>query len=480
VINRIVYGVPVVIEMKEPNFVAATSALARVASSRWERWQPLSRELWTRLYEVSPALASLQPEMDGPRFRTPACLAENGERRAIYEIWALRQVASVYGKHASAREAREFYRQVAEEVDGACDRGELPSGPWRHGLVPWFHPSLRGLLLRNTWDSILEVIRSDSRGAYLDLNFDPPRYPEKRGDRIRRFLGEPSERPITPMTKWRYRTFQRLDKTYKRIVPWLAIAAGIAVGLVLGLRHRPGAFPTATFAAFLGAVLARALIIASIETYSWPGARVYLLCAYPLLIVAALLALDAGAGAIRESFLGRAWRRKLPPVARAGIRGGAAILVVAAIAFAVWKIGSGPTRPGHLGVPVRAYAGNEVAGVAVYLRDGEARGTEDENLEIRRSDGDLSATLNLVPFGGVIEELDLEVAFDGAETGAEWKAQTLARGTVLEEQVLSIPGPGYHPYRIRTVASDRVRLRLVGPAPPATAIRIRSLQLASN
>lgn len=51
-------------------------------------------------------------------------------------MWALRDAVAFAGHGRSAREALDFYQRLADEINAACDRGDLPAGPPRATMFP--------------------------------------------------------------------------------------------------------------------------------------------------------------------------------------------------------------------------------------------------------------------------------------------------------------------------------------------------------
>ncbi len=118
-------------ELTESNFRAAFKSLLRIKPERDYRFVSVSNDALQKAYSVSPTFARLQPQLEGDlgrNFKVPA-VSELGldEIGAPWFLWALRGTASTQGVHASAATARRFYRDVANEINRACDEGRVPS-----------------------------------------------------------------------------------------------------------------------------------------------------------------------------------------------------------------------------------------------------------------------------------------------------------------------------------------------------------------
>ncbi len=143
-INKAHYGVTEVVAFREPAFIAAYSALSRIEHDAWRSLIPVPREVVRRGAKHSPALADLAPYLDGPmadgwaaegcqHYGETPC---HGEVYGGWFIWALRGATVLAGHHSTATEARDFYRQLADEIDIACADGRLACSAPRHTFVP--------------------------------------------------------------------------------------------------------------------------------------------------------------------------------------------------------------------------------------------------------------------------------------------------------------------------------------------------------
>lgn len=117
-------------ELTEPNFRAAFKSLLRIQPERHHRFVSVSTDALRKAYSASPTFARLKPQLDGDlghNFKVPAISALGLEEiGAPWFLWALRGTASTQGVHENAETARRFYRDVASEIDRACDEGRVP------------------------------------------------------------------------------------------------------------------------------------------------------------------------------------------------------------------------------------------------------------------------------------------------------------------------------------------------------------------
>src|SRR5436190_2527963 len=119
-------------ELTASSFTAAHKALLRIKPEREYRFVSVSTDALRKAYSVSPTFARLQPQLDGDVGR--GWQVHAFPALGIHEIggpwflWALRHAAmTTPGIHESAVSANRFYRNVAREINRACDEGRIPS-----------------------------------------------------------------------------------------------------------------------------------------------------------------------------------------------------------------------------------------------------------------------------------------------------------------------------------------------------------------
>lgn len=139
--NAIKYGEFGTVDVKESAFNDAVSALQRVRVGEPVPYVPVPQKVREAVYSVSPAFARLRPGLeDTVRYWTePGCsiYAQTcGDYAGGWFMWALRDAVASIGEYASAPEAEAFYRQVADEVDRACDDRRLTCARNAVGLMP--------------------------------------------------------------------------------------------------------------------------------------------------------------------------------------------------------------------------------------------------------------------------------------------------------------------------------------------------------
>lgn len=117
-------------DLSSPAFEGAFKALLRIKPSYSLRYAAVNQEALRLAYEVSPTFARLKPEFESP-------VVQNWtipffDRYGVHEfgpwfMWALRNATVSAGYYKDPVSTNAFYRQVAREINQACDEGRVPS-----------------------------------------------------------------------------------------------------------------------------------------------------------------------------------------------------------------------------------------------------------------------------------------------------------------------------------------------------------------
>ena len=124
--NEQYYGVRVVHELNEPNFVDAFRWLTRLAPDSRKPYISVTSEAMEVAYEVSPHFARLKPflsrQTGGRGWSKHGCewMGICNELPGGWAVWAIRDAAASVGAHVSATGASAFYGAIARELRQAC------------------------------------------------------------------------------------------------------------------------------------------------------------------------------------------------------------------------------------------------------------------------------------------------------------------------------------------------------------------------
>ena len=128
------YGRFIVSDFSQGEFADAMGALTRVAPDAQQRYIPRPYQTRQMLYEISPTFALLQPYIETTHNYERYGLAHRSEFMANGIHWMLREAAANAGVYATPETARAFWQAVADEVNAACDAGEVPAGRKHSGV----------------------------------------------------------------------------------------------------------------------------------------------------------------------------------------------------------------------------------------------------------------------------------------------------------------------------------------------------------
>ncbi len=295
------YGWFGTVEFRAAAFKDAYGALARINVGPVLPMVPVTRQMREAAYDLSPTFAELRPHLEGEiglHWADKENFApEERQIRGGWFIWALRDAVAAAGHARSARDALQFYRNVADELNAACDAGRVPARPPRSGFLP----PLQASLMRPLWDAgwvymkffatfeSFTAYSRESLGDYAELKV------------FRDMTGGPlsfaprSPMPPTPrQDEFRQRQVYVLDQIGQRLsalFSWLVrIAACVgAIRLAVDIVRRRWSFPLVLAIACAGSCLAYIAINAIVEVTSFPNKTpAALASAYPLLILAVI------------------------------------------------------------------------------------------------------------------------------------------------------------------------------------------------
>lgn len=291
------YGVFLVGEFRSGAFPAAYGALLRVKPTPWQRYVPVPRETRQRIYALSPSFKELEPYLEGDCGRfwgtwSNKCFGVPVSEIGAHFMWALRDAVVLAGRAHDGREAAAFYRQIAAEVNSACDRRVVRATGPRASFVPPFRKEYARALPPAVVQGLKKVIWFD------DLSPCPqPSAGTPEGLEFMRALTRDRFTPVMGTGEWpawqsdggHAGILGRVVRFYRAAIPWLVLLAVVAfvVRVVLAVRRRQFSYPLALACALLLAVTARVTLLAlvSVTTITTAVDVLYLSPAYPPLLL---------------------------------------------------------------------------------------------------------------------------------------------------------------------------------------------------
>jgi len=235
-LNERHYGWSGTNEFHSAEFRAAYGALARVQVGPTRPRVVVSREAREAIYAVSPAFAELRPHLEGEiGLRWANAEDFRREERQIgsgWFMWALRDAVASAGHARSAGDAIAFYARLADEVNRACDLGQLPALARRDGYFPRWQPAYTSAVLHGAPRYV---------AAMFDFSrFEPtPPYSVGTDDEVRLFRDLTHDR-ISPSPKATYIELpasRELDGAKLRMLREIGRTLGPWLGAFLALAH---------------------------------------------------------------------------------------------------------------------------------------------------------------------------------------------------------------------------------------------------
>ncbi len=333
-LNFIAYGSFVGVDFQESNFVSAVQSLQNVRVGKPVPYLPAPRQVRLKVYQVSPAFASLQKYLDpagapiaqsGCRWYPWTC----GDIAGGWFLWALRYAAGAAGHYQNPATAAHFFGEIHDEVTAACQQKLLECEPRGFGLIPhltseqvWQIPQCvwQGLDILlfgspppvieagssgnpeqviNDWQFLNRPVRTPIVGATAVWNeFATFPYRQQTGT-------EPN-----PFVDWRVRwavgTRAFLIKAYRFVMLplfWVGLVALPFSALMMGARRTVVDPPLWLAAAIWVLVPCRLLLLAIIHVSSFPAMHfLYLSPAYAPITIAPLLSIWSAADQLRLKY----------------------------------------------------------------------------------------------------------------------------------------------------------------------------------
>ena len=130
-LNYKYYGVIQLNQYWGKEFKEAYGALTRIIPEKQKRKVPITRETLKKAYEVSPKFAELEEYLEGEEGKEWAkCGDSSGyEIQGGWIHWAIMRAVESKGYYKDAVTANNYYEEVANEINQACDEGKIKAYP---------------------------------------------------------------------------------------------------------------------------------------------------------------------------------------------------------------------------------------------------------------------------------------------------------------------------------------------------------------
>jgi hypothetical protein len=168
--NYAAYGVAVVSEFRTPEFRAAIGALMRVGEIHPSGYVPVPQSALQSVFQIAPVTKGMRdywPKLSEGWARPGANLIPVYPKEIAggWFTWAFRDLVAATGHYATASAARDFYAELAKEVNEACDIGKLTCRPRRDTLAPELTAMRMDDLIGQFWNSLIYTALIESDGV---------------------------------------------------------------------------------------------------------------------------------------------------------------------------------------------------------------------------------------------------------------------------------------------------------------------------
>jgi hypothetical protein len=321
VINYDHYGVLTTCEFRHSAFKDAYGALLRVKPKQPIAQVPVTKETRQMLYDISPVFAELRPYMEGNIGKTWADIStqqmlpykgHETEIKGGWFMWALRDTVVASGNAENAKNAMDFYRRMADEINRACENGTIEAGPRKTGFMP--------SLTVQDWKHLPGAF---GEGFHYLLSFqdlhDHIGSPGSIGteEQLKHFYDITRQRlspsngiaGITPKQRWldgiRLHVMDVIGKIYSLLVPWCFGISLIACCFILVrdlfFKKILPSFLTIFCISMLLSICVLVTVLALIAVTSFPSYNTsYLAGCYSMIIIFILFAVIQGISIMKK------------------------------------------------------------------------------------------------------------------------------------------------------------------------------------
>lgn len=225
------YGRFIVSDFTSSEFNDAMGAMSRVCIEDQQQYNLIPYATRQKLYQVSPALNSIEPYLETEEIYNGYGSAKTKEIGSGGIHWAIRKAAWRAGYYADAKTSERFYRQVAAEINEACDKGLLPAGPKRSGTFAVFKKEYLAPTFQKFGEQVKIMAFFEQTGPTAELSIARPDQSEDWESYLHctstKAAVENTKLPYFPGLNLLAYRFLDLCTSIQRIVLWpmLALAA---------------------------------------------------------------------------------------------------------------------------------------------------------------------------------------------------------------------------------------------------------------
>ncbi|MFH0783831.1 MAG: hypothetical protein V2B20_18005, partial [Pseudomonadota bacterium] len=295
-INKIKYGVPAVIELTTPEFESAYGGLLRIKSDKERQFFPVVHDARLKAYAASPTFREIEKYLDGPVGEGWLNLVGDSDIPAAFFIWAFRDSVAAAGYCTSGTKALEFYKKMGQEIDAACESGQLDCRIPLTSLVPAWHQDYNALVLPTVYSVIEKTLIFEGFNAHTDpFRSGAPReimtlFGNVTGEKMlssQRGGLDVYPEYFTHLNREKCRILEQIGHTYKLVIPYLFPLSLLLllVNLGLGIKRKRLNLMTVFSIANLTGVMAITAVMTLLTITSYSEIARVMHVSFPLVLL---------------------------------------------------------------------------------------------------------------------------------------------------------------------------------------------------
>lgn len=176
-LNYSYYGFWGTSEQNETDFNRVLNALGRINTSTWHPAIQITKEARMKAYNVSPLLYEMKDEIENEviawNYHDDLAMeskpswylsqyTNGGSEIGIHFSWLFRDVVYNEGYYAAGKYPHEFYMELADQLESACNDGRLDcSAPGKIPFVGSIDPRQYPIILRLFYEDCLHLLKLD-------------------------------------------------------------------------------------------------------------------------------------------------------------------------------------------------------------------------------------------------------------------------------------------------------------------------------
>lgn len=299
------YGVFMLNQYWSKEFKEVYGALTRIKSETEYDKVPITKDMLSKAYKISPTFAKLEKYFKLTEFRWSMC--GDGvpfEIQGGWFHWALMNGVDSLGYYHKAEDANQFYQKVAEEINEACNQGKVEAYPHKRVSNTC---RIEALKILQTVINMPKTIKYQYALEEIEFKIDKPFTIEGKTEEefSEKFIKLTREKIATEnyyqekSNKIKLNMMEIICKSYKYINTVIFYTSIIMyIVLIIGFIKNRKKYDTEFLitSGILTLYLCRIFIVTFTSQYMWTSAlnTMYIACIYPIQYIFSLITIYFG------------------------------------------------------------------------------------------------------------------------------------------------------------------------------------------